>query len=334
MFLLFFILIFNLLLPRTTEAGIISFLEKIFYNENEKSGASDSALTISLLQAPINENPLAGRGGVVINIVDENAILPITGPLGSIADVEEALSQSDQISIYVVREGDNLSQIAKMFGVDTNTIRWANNLKKDGLIKVGQTLVILPISGIQYTVKKGDTVKSIAREFRGDVDEILSFNDLSEDAALKTGETLIIPNGEITPVQGYEASGNIVKVKGTGGPKYVGYYIRPINGGRKTQGLHGYNGVDLAISCGSPIFATASGDVIISKSYGWNGGYGNYIAIKHPNGTQTLYAHNDSNIVFSGWHVAQGQVIGYVGSTGRSTGCHVHFEVRGATNPF
>ena len=121
---------------------------------------------------------------------------------------------------------------------------------------------------------------------------------------------------------------------GSNVPTYSGYYLRPISGGTRTQGIHGFNAVDLAASVGTPIMASASGKVIISKNSGWNGGYGNYIVIEHPNGTQTLYAHASKVIVFSGQSVVQGQVIGYVGSTGRSTGAHVHFEIRGAKNPF
>ncbi len=90
----------------------------------------------------------------------------------------------------------------------------------------------------------------------------------------------------------------------------------------------------MAASAGAPIRAAAAGEVIVSKTGGWNGGYGNYIVIKHANGTQTLYAHNSSNAVSAGASVAQGEVIGYVGNTGRSTGSHLHFEVRGAKNPF
>ena len=110
--------------------------------------------------------------------------------------------------------------------------------------------------------------------------------------------------------------------------------MRPIIGGRRTQGLHGYNGVDLGVSYGSPIYAAAPGTVIISRNGGWNGGYGKYIVVSHPNGTQTLYAHNSDNVVFAGANVIRGQVIGFVGSTGKSTGPHLHFEVRGARNPF
>ena len=110
--------------------------------------------------------------------------------------------------------------------------------------------------------------------------------------------------------------------------------MRPIAGGHRSQGIHGHNGVDLAASVGTPIYASAAGTVIISKTGGYNGGYGNYIVIRHDNGTQTLYAHNTENYVGVGETVSQGQTIGTVGSTGRSTGAHVHFEVRGAKNPF
>jgi murein DD-endopeptidase MepM/ murein hydrolase activator NlpD len=82
------------------------------------------------------------------------------------------------------------------------------------------------------------------------------------------------------------------------------------------------------------VYAAASGEVIISRASGWNGGYGNYIVIRHPNNTQTLYSHLSRNVVNVGAWVTQGQVIGHVGSTGRSTGPHLHFEVRGAPNPF
>ena len=102
----------------------------------------------------------------------------------------------------------------------------------------------------------------------------------------------------------------------------------------KTQGLHGYNGVDIGAPNGTPIIAAAGGSVVVSRNSGWNGGYGNYIVIKHENGTQTLYAHMSEIVVVSGQSIVQGQVVGSVGSTGKSTGSHLHFEVRGAKNPF
>ena len=177
-------------------------------------------------------------------------------------------------------------------------------------------------------------MKSIAKKLGSDADEIIRFNDLPASGQLAEGQTIIVPNGEIAPAPSTKPGSKSNPVHGANGPYYAGYYLRPVADGRKSQGLHGYNGVDLADSCGTPVMASASGDVIISREGGWNGGYGNYVVISHSNGTQTLYSHLSSNIVSAGWHVVKGQVIGYIGSTGKSTGCHVHFEVRGAKNPF
>jgi len=322
---------FFLIIP--AKAGFFSFFEKIFSGSNTNSSQPEmNSQNIPLPHAPLNSSlPAAlGNGDMSGAIIGQSAILSVIGPEGSMANIEEKRS-SDQVSIYIVQEGDNLARIAKMFGVSINTIMWANNLNRGDLIAVGQTLVILPVSGISYAVQKGDTIESIAKKWKGDVNEIIQFNDLSPSQTLAVGSTIIIPNGEAPLLPSYTPRGSY---RGGSGPYYAGYYIRPIVGGRKTQGLHGYNAVDLANFCGTPIMASASGDVIISRSGGWNGGYGNFIIIDHYNGTQTLYAHNSSNIVSTGWHVVQGQVIGYVGITGNTTGCHVHFEVRGAKNPF
>jgi len=251
--------------------------------------------------------------------------------MGTMADISDNKPSPDQISLYVVRENDNLSQIAKMFNVSVNTIRWANDLSADEPIHTGQVLIILPITGIQYTIKKGDTIKSIAKKFSADADEILQYNDIATNQKLIEGDEIIIPSGDYTEPTQTQTSPQKPK---TSAPYYAGYYLRPIDGGRKSQGIHGYNAIDLADSCGTPIMASASGDVIISRSSGWNAGYGNYIVISHPNGTQTLYGHLSKNYVSDGWHVTQGQIIGLMGTTGHSTGCHVHFEIRGAKNPF
>lgn len=110
--------------------------------------------------------------------------------------------------------------------------------------------------------------------------------------------------------------------------------MRPLRGGVKSQGIHGYNGIDIAAPVGTPILASADGAVILARTSGYNGGYGLYVVIKHNNGTQTLYAHMSRVNVSVGQTVTQGEVIGAVGNTGRSTGPHIHFEVRGARNPF
>ena len=319
----------------TAQAGFFYFGEEILRNndQNKQKTTNFNAQNIQLLESSLNYESTSARGGGDITIVNNNSLLSDSGPLGTIADIEDKVG-SDQISIYVVREGDNLSQIASMFNVSVNTIIWSNDINRGGKITPGQTLVILPISGVKYEVKKGDTVKSIAKKLGSDADEIIRFNDLPASGQLAEGQTIIVPNGEIAPAPSTKPGSKSNPVHGANGPYYAGYYLRPIDGGRKSQGLHGYNGVDLADTCGTPVMASASGDVIISREGGWNGGYGNYVVISHSNGTQTLYSHLSSNIVSAGWHVVKGQVIGYIGSTGKSTGCHVHFEVRGAKNPF
>jgi len=316
----------------TVNAGFFSFLNNIFSDDNHlQEEKIVNSQNMPLLQAALNIDPNPAKGGGDITVVEGIALLPDSGPSGTIADIEESKPSSDTISLYVVREGDSLSQIAKMFSVSTETIIWANDIKRGDLIAPGDTLVILPISGVRHTVLKGDTLQSIAKKYDGDIDEILDFNGLSENSTLAVGDIVVIPDGEASMPK-YSSGGTLVR--GSSGPSLSGYYMRPINGGVKTQGLHGYNAIDIGAPYGTPIFAAASGDVIISKGSGWNGGYGNYVVIRHPNDTQTLYAHNSRNIVSTGQHVVQGQIIGYVGSTGKSTGSHLHFEIRGAQNHF
>lgn len=314
-------------LPFPAHAGIFSFVAELFSSEPEKAVAAVvTSQNAPVLAAALNPDPNPAKGGGDITIVGGSALLPEAGPEGTLADIEE--NHSGTISLYVVREGDTLAAIAKMFGVTVNTIAWANDLRS-GLIRPGDVLVILPISGVRHTVVKGDTLASIAKKYKADLGEILQYNNLGEGTVLAAGEVIIVPDGELAPPTLARVS-----VRGAGGPSYEGYYLRPLIGGRKTQGLHGYNGVDIASYYGAPILASADGEVIIARDTGWNGGYGKYIVIAHKNGTQTLYAHNSQNIVWQGMHVVRGQIIGYVGSSGRSTGPHLHFEVRGAKNPF
>lgn len=296
----------------------------LFGGANSQNVGLSSSLT-----ANPNSNYSIGGGDITIS---GGALLPDSGMSGTAADLS-AGAESDQISIYVVRPGDSLSGIANMFNVSVNTIRWANDLSKNSVLQTGQTLLILPVDGIRHTVAKGETVASLAKKYNGDAREIVQFNGLESESDLKVGQIVMIPGGE-EPVSASTPGKPSSPVKGTSGPSYAGYYLRPIAGGVKTQGLHGYNGVDLASRAGAEIFAAAAGRVIVAKSSGWNGGYGNYVVISHPNGTQTLYSHLQGVLVSQGAQVSQGQVIGTMGATGKATGVHLHFEVRGAKNPF
>ncbi|MEK7652748.1 MAG: M23 family metallopeptidase [Patescibacteria group bacterium] len=317
--------------PLTANAGVFSFIYGIFNNQSGQTEVIEKGnlQNMALLHAALNNDPNPAKGGGDITIVNGVALLSEGGPSGSVPE-NTTNNSSDQISIYVVRKGDTLSQIATMFGVSVNTIIWANDINKGTQISPGDTLVILPMSGIKHEVKTGDTLKSIVKKYNGDLGEVMKYNGFDENTTLAVSDIVMIPDGEIAQPR----LATISPIRSSGGPVYKGYYINPVAGSIKTQGIHGYNGVDLAISAGTPIVASAGGQVVVSKDYGWNGGYGNYIVIKHNNGTQTLYSHNSANIVSVGQWVVQGQVIGYVGSTGKSTGPHVHFEIRGAVNPF
>ena len=290
---------------------------------SEVTGAGNSQ-TMNLLEASLNINP-TGTGGAEIAIADGTALESNGG--GGEVFVDLGKSGAGQISVYIVRKGDTLSEIAEMFDVSSNTILWANNIKGKS-IKEGQELVILPISGVRHVVKSGDTLKSLSTKYKADLGDILSYNGLASDSKLKVGDVIIIPDGVVTVAASAVASG------GSKTPTYSGYYLRPITGGKKSQGIHGHNGVDLAAPLRTPVLASAEGKVIVSRTSGYNGGYGIYVVVSHANGTQTVYAHMSTNKVSVGEQVNQGQVIGAIGMTGKTTGPHLHFEVRGAKNPF
>jgi murein DD-endopeptidase MepM/ murein hydrolase activator NlpD len=247
-----------------------------------------------------------------------------------------------------VRSTDSLSSIAQMFGVTVNTIIWANDIK-GGVIHEGESLIILPISGIKHSVLKGETLATLATTYKSNVHDIASYNNLADDAALTVGQSVIIPNGEVVPPAPVKKPLSKIAIKirniasgkstepflGGSGPAIDGYFAWPVDGGVVTQGIHGWNGVDIGAPKGTSIFAAAEGTVIIAKGGGsWNGGYGNYVVIQHPNGTQTLYAHASKLLVSVGDSVSQGQTIAKIGATGMATGPHLHVEVHGAANPF
>ena len=321
--------------PLSVEAGLFSsfFTAPETNTEDEIVYAIGSnAQTLPLLKAALHTDPNPAKGGGDI-LIDDGTLVP-SGSIESTESDTSSPTANGEISLYIVREADTLSQIAEMFDVSEKTILWANDIRDPSIIQPGDTLVILPITGVRHVVKKGDTIGSIAKKYSSDVNDILKYNQLSSADDISVGDTIVVPGGEIstpTPTQTHKTtSSHTVVATGNGSSGY----IPPLTSYVCTQGIHGYNGVDLAAPVGTPIRAAASGQVIVAKTSGWNGGYGLYVVIRHPNGTQTLYAHMSSDIVRIGQNVVAGQVIGYVGVTGRSTGPHLHFEVRGARNPF
>ena len=329
------IVILPMIFPETAHASLFSFLsslvgENVSAQETIATGTSYNSQTLPLLE-------LTPTGALAIA---DNTLVPFVGPSGSTADIDNQPG-STAISTYVVQSGDTLSEIAIMFDVSVNTIVWANSLGTHPVIQPGETLVILPVSGINYTVKKGDTLASIEKKYGGDVTEVMEYNGLSTDASIAIGDTIMIPDGELGGSSGSAShtptnfsNGTSPLIPGSSGPAIPGYFACPVHGSWLSQGLHGHNAVDLALGVGNPIYAAADGTVIIGRTGGWNGGYGTYVVISHPNGTETLYAHARKLFVTAGEKVTQGDKIAEIGVTGETTGPHLHFEVRGAANPF
>lgn len=308
-----------------------------------------------LLEAPVNTHLVAQSSSTTI--VENSALIAPTSPITATAATNTPVTASSnpkttKITSYKVQPGDTLSGIAKKFGISEQTIDFANaeSLTNKNALKVGQTLVILPISGIEYTVRAGDTINGIADKYKGDAQEIISYNNIT-DGKLISGKTIVIPDGELayTPAPKTTAKTSVVQkvasaalgvsvAKAEVAQSTSGYFTRPIKGGTRTQGIHGNNGVDIAASCGTTLYAAAAGTVSVAlNNGGYNGGFGNYVVVDHDNGSQTLYAHMQSVSVSMGETVTKGEVIGALGNTGKVhgvTGCHVHFEVHGGKNPF
>ena len=274
-----------------------------------------------------------------MTLIQGNALVGISPPatvtpqvLGTVlGGVEAGEEERNEIIEYVVDSGDTLSSIAKKFEISLETILWANDLTAKSVIKPGQKLIILPVSGVLYHVKKGDTLSGISQTYKGKTDAIITINKLSGEGDIFIGDILIIPGGKIPEISKPSSYTYI--------PIGSSYFICPHNACRITQGLHWYNAIDFGGKCGDPIYSAAAGTVQKTK-YGWNAGAGNYVTIIHPNGVVTMYGHLSTILVTPGQEVSQGDIIALMGGkpgtpgAGKSTGCHVHFDVRGARNPF
>jgi len=297
--------------------------------------------TIPLLEPSINPDFKNMNNQEDNIIVQDDSFIYSSNFLGSTDIKFERSSLSDKIYVYTVEEGDTLSEIAESFDVSLNTIRWENNLSGQ-TISVGQKLNILPVTGVKHIVKKGDNISNIANKYEAEMEDILIFNGISKEDGLKQGDLLFIPNGIIKPVvvANKKTSSGVAVSSSSNTKAPAGYFIRPAVGiitspyGSRKGGFH--YGIDIGNKRGTPIVAAASGVVtkVLSSCKEGNsscgGRYGNYVLIQHPNGTSTMYAHLNNVSVSVGVSVSQGQNIGTLGSTGRSTGPHLHFEVRNA----
>ncbi len=258
---------------------------------------------------------------------------------------------------YTVQSGDTLSGIAYRFGLDQDSIMAANDMTNANKLSTGD-LVIPPRDGAYIDVEDGDTLESLVEEWGGDLEATKEFNEIGEDGTIQEGDTIFILGEEvaaeyivaITPV--YTASTYSSSSSSSSSYTYSSSYNSNDVGtsylnvdvettyasadfvyptvGTLTQGYYsGHYAYDIADRSQPAIVAVSNG-VVTTASYGWNGGYGNYIIIDHENGYKTLYAHNEEIYVSVGDYVSAGQSIGKMGNSGRvygATGIHLHFEI-------
>lgn len=272
-----------------------------------------------------------------LDYVDADYIFSDGSALAS-APPSETVPKRDSPIDYTVESGDTLGGIAQKFGLNLSTVLWTNNLTYRSTIRPGDTLKILPIDGLLHTVKDGDTLNKIANRYNADVEETQRVNKLASRDDINIGEVLIIPNGEkpapvastTTSITAPVASIFTAPAASSGGSRGSstgsGDWVWPSDWRVITQYYSWrHQGLDIDGDYNTNNYAAAAGVVTYS---GWYNGYGYTVDVDHGNGIMTRYAHHSQLFVAKGDTVYAGQALGKTGTTGRSTGTHLHFEVR------
>lgn len=251
------------------------------------------------------------------------------------SDGAESIAPREGVEVYIAQSGDTLSTIAGQFGISLNTLLWANDLSVRSVLKPGAELTILPTSGVKHIVESGDTLSSISKEYSVEEDEIVKYNKLASANDLVVGEGLIVPNGEIAAPAPSRTTPSVTSVFTPSIPTTTssadpatsgsGVMVWPADLRVITQ-YYGWRHTGLDVDCKFTNDNYAADDGIVQYS-GWKSGYGYTVEINHGNGIMTRYGHHASLYVTAGEQVAKGQAIGRCGTTGKSTGTHLHFEV-------
>jgi murein DD-endopeptidase MepM/ murein hydrolase activator NlpD len=234
-----------------------------------------------------------------------------------------------QVITYTVQPNDNIYAIAQGFGLNAETVLWANSKveRAPDLLSVGQELIIPPVDGVYHTVQQGDTVEKLAKTYETSVDKIISFelNQLEEPYTLATGQRIMLPDGrKKVTLSNYYPMTRVYR-RPQNAPTGSGRFAWPAQGILTQKFWSGHTGIDIGSRTGTPIYAADDGYVVLAGVDTW--GYGNQVLIDHGNGYLTRYAHLHTIGVRAGQSVKRDQQIGTMGSTGRSTGPHLHFEI-------
>lgn len=322
-----------------TQAGVIEATEPIVVeapqtvNDGLPPIVEPQALS-GLLDSPVDNSSNA----VIENLYNPFTIVPSDRPRSEFLE-------------YTAQRGDTLVEIAERYNLEPETLAWCNDRRIVYVLRPGDVLRVAPVDGACHRVlgTREETVRSLAEDYS--IEDVFSIIDstynpaiygISPDDLLPGGLNIFIPGGqgtEITWSPGYEtatdASGNLLTVSfasgqsgscGSVSPGGGSAWTNPLPNGRWSRGFFpGHSGIDLSASTGTPIFAANSGPVLFSGFSNW--GYGNTVVLSHGQ-YSTLYAHMSSRSVGCGGFVGAGQVVGLVGSTGNSTGPHLHFEIR------
>lgn len=285
--------------------------------------------SVGVLVYPVFEPQLvAGQGGYdspVIPVLSSTESFPFAEDIANVEAGEDFLENAAGLSYtaYRIKQGDMIGVIAKEFGLTQDTLISVNNIRKTRLIQPGQYLKIPSMSGILYTVREdGETLGQIATKYEIAQDKCAQVNNIALEVGLDAGTTLFLPDAELDWVTRQEINGDLFQRPLKGRyyfSSYYGWRKNPFNG---TRTFHG--GIDMAANTGTAIYAALEGTVIEA---GYNNTYGNYVVIRHHSGYQTLYGHMHSITTKRGNYVYTTTKIGTVGSTGLSTGPHLHFAV-------
>lgn len=275
-----------------------------------------------------------------VDAVASNVLRTATGDTPFVTQQSEEVLRfrGGEVIEHTVSEGETLASIANQYNLEIETILWENGLKTNSTIKPGDKLRILPVDGIRHKVQKGETVFSLAKKYGLGSDEASAqplinfpFNTFADenDFTLATGQYIFIPGG-VKPEERSRTAPLAVRRYTTpdaGSVAATGSFVWPASGYISQRFSWYHKAIDIASRGGGPILSADSGKVVVA---GWvdNSGYGNRVVVDHGNGTVTLYAHLSVVRVRVGQTVNKGDVLGDMGSTGRSTGTHLHFEVR------